>query len=251
MNFVNKRGHTPVVDFNQLNENLVPHLDFGVEDVFTDRTKVTAKIRERKQGYKCSVDKATIPCVWKTVLRKSNGCKLFGGKRRLRFLDSHPTCSRCWIWPHGCEWQGNARRLLRVRRFPFNVELPKITKYEVTKRKIVKTQSTTAESMVDVNFDTVHTYPTKVDNNASTIKKWTYFLFIMQVCVRCVLCCSFKLGRKTNLTLKHSLVRVTFPGKIIVTQPTVNLMEVQTVGDNFGLNARLAARSLRMPGTSS
>jgi hypothetical protein len=63
MNFVNKRGHTPVVDFNQLNENLVPHLDFGVEDVFTDRTKVTAKIRERKQGYKCSVDKATILCV--------------------------------------------------------------------------------------------------------------------------------------------------------------------------------------------
>jgi hypothetical protein len=81
---------------------------------------------------------------------------------------------------------------------------------------MVKTLSTTAELMVDVNFDTVHTYLTKVDNN--TIKKWTYFLFLLQVCGRCVLCCSFKLGRKTNLTLKHSLLRVTFPGAIIVTQ---------------------------------
>lgn len=61
MNFENKRGHTPVVDFHQLNENSVHHLYFGVEDDrFTDRTKVTAKIRERKQGYKYSVDKATL-----------------------------------------------------------------------------------------------------------------------------------------------------------------------------------------------
>jgi hypothetical protein len=45
MNFVNKRGQTPVVDFHQLNKNSVHHLDFGVEDVFTDRTKFARENR--------------------------------------------------------------------------------------------------------------------------------------------------------------------------------------------------------------
>jgi hypothetical protein len=61
MNFVNKRGQTPVVDFHQLNKNSVHHLDFGVEDVFTDRTKSRQKFARENRAISVALTKQQFP----------------------------------------------------------------------------------------------------------------------------------------------------------------------------------------------